>query len=238
MSVSDIEFLAHEDTPFGTMILQRQGVPSEPGALVTEIMLDNEFLMSSRITFSERALVTVALEMHAGKDLQVLVGGLGLGYTGFEAAKSSRVARIEVIEFVGGVIDWMKGGLVPLSDQIAAEPRIEIVQADVFRRLAEPPEPGAPPSDLILIDVDHSPIEPLDDTRDPGFYSAPGLRAALRHLAPEGVLGVWSHSGNSAFADAMREVFAQVRVEPVTFFNDVIGRETTDWLFFGRDPKA
>jgi spermidine synthase len=235
MSDSNIEFLAHQDTAIGTLILRRRALLSKPGTVVTEITLDHEFLMSSYITVSERALSRIALEMHTGSRLQVLVGGLGLGYTAWEALQSSRVARAEVVEFSAAVIAWMKEGLVPLSSRLAAEPRVEIVEGDVFKRLSLPPDPAAPLFDLILIDVDHSPDEHLGNVGNEGFYTAEGLRAARRHLAPGGVLGVWSYAESSPFAEALREVFREVRIEPVTFVNDLIDEDTTDWLFFARD---
>jgi spermidine synthase len=234
MSDSNIEFLAHQDTAIGTLILRRRALLSKPGTVVTEITLDHEFLMSSYITVSERALARIALEMHTGDQLQILVGGLGLGYTAWEVLQSSRVARAEVVEFVPAVIGWMKEGLVPLSSPLAAEPRVEIVQGDVFQKLALPPDPAGPPFDLILIDVDHSPAEHLSDARNDGFYTAEGLRAARRHLAPGGVLGVWSYAESSPFVGALHEVFREVRVEPLTYLNDLIDGETTDWLFFAR----
>ncbi len=235
MDDSNIEFLAHQDTAIGTLILRRRALLSRPGTVVTEITLDHEFLMSSYITVSERALARIALEMHSGSQLQVLVGGLGLGYTAWEILQSSRVARAEVVEFVPAVIAWMKQGLVPLSSRLAAAPRVQIVEGDVFRRLALPSDPVGPLFDLILIDVDHSPAEQLDTTRDNGFYTTEGLRAARRHLAPGGVLGVWSYAESSPFAEALREVFREVRIEPVTFVNDLVDEEMTDWLFFARD---
>jgi hypothetical protein len=61
------------------------------------------------------------------------------------------------------------------------------------------------------------------------------LQAARRHPAPGGVLAVWSYAESSPFADALREVFKQVRVEPVTFRNDLVDEQVTDWLFFARD---
>ena len=238
MDDSNIEFLAHQDTAIGTLILRRRALLSRPGTVVTEITLDHEFLMSSYITVSERALARIALEMHSGSQLQVLVGGLGLGYTAWEVLQSSRVARAEVVEFVPAVIAWMKQGLVPLSSRLAAAPRVQIVEGDVFRRLALPSDPVGPLFDLILIDVDHSPAEQLDTTRDNGFYTTEGLRAARRHLAPGGVLGVWSYAESSPFAEALREVFREVRIEPVTFVNDLVDEETTDWLFFARGVMA
>ena len=86
---------------------------------------------------------------------------------------------------------------------------------------------------MILIDVDHSPEERLGDPCVP-FYTTPGLLAARRHLAADGVLAVWSYAESSPFADALREVFEQVRVEPVTYDNRLIDRQLTDWLFFAR----
>lgn len=235
MAESNLEFLAHQDTEIGTLILRRRRLLSRPDTVVTEITLSHEFLMSSHVTTSERALSRIALEMHAGDSLQVLVGGLGLGYTAFEVLQSPRVARAEVVEFVPAVIDWMKAGLFPLSEALAAEPRLAVMSGDVYERLSRPPDPAAPRFDLILIDVDHSPAEPLSEAHGDRFYTAAGLRAARAHLAPGGILAVWSYAESSSFAGALREVFGEVRVEPVRVVNDLFDSETTDWLFFARN---
>jgi hypothetical protein len=78
LKTSNVEFLAHEDTAIGTLMLRRRELLSKPGTVVTEITLDHEFLMSSYSNASERALSQVAREMHGGRELNVLVGGLGL----------------------------------------------------------------------------------------------------------------------------------------------------------------
>jgi spermidine synthase len=234
VDASNFEFIAHQDTAIGTLILRRRELLSRPGTVVTEITLDHEFLMSSHITFSERALSRIALEMHRGERLRVLVGGLGLGYTAWEVLQSPRVEHVEVVELEPAVIRWMREGLVPLSGSLSGEPRVDLVAGDVYQRLAQSPDPAAPRPDLILIDVDHSPDERLGDSNQ-GFYTVDGLRRARRHLAPNGVLGVWSYAESSPFADALHEVFREVRIEPVTFVNDLIDEETTDWLFFARD---
>jgi spermidine synthase len=110
-----------------------------------------------------------------------------------------------------------------------------VVDGDVVQRLTGPPDAGARKFDLILIDVDHSPDERLGESRYSGFYDADGLRQARRHLAPDGVLGVWSYAESSPFLDALQEVFRVARAEPVTFRNDLIDETTTDWLFFAHD---
>ena len=110
MSDSNLEILAYEPSPLGLLCLRRRELLSQPGTIVTEVTLNHEFLMSSLYTDSERALSRTALEMHSGKDLRVLVGGLGLGYTAREALLSDRVASVEVVELLPQVIDWLARG--------------------------------------------------------------------------------------------------------------------------------
>jgi spermidine synthase len=230
MSKFDLEVLAYEESPVGMICLRRRELLSEPGTVVTEITLDHEFLMSSHVTVSERALARRALELHPGKALQVLVGGLGLGYTAREALASPRVARVEVIEYLPQVIDWLERGLVPLSEELRAEARFAVEQGDVYGYLAaEPPKRY----DVILVDVDHSPDERLGSASD-SFYTRDGLSCAKRHLRPGGVLGVWSYTGSPDFEDALRGVFDEVHVETETFVHALLGDEETNWLFLAR----
>ncbi|MBI4422489.1 MAG: spermidine synthase [Elusimicrobia bacterium] len=224
------EVLAYEDTALGPLCLRRRELLVEPGTVVTEVTLDHEFLMGSYNTASERALASVALALRPGRDLDVLVGGLGLGYTAREALASDRVGRVEVVELLPQVIGWVERGLVPLAGELKADPRLAIVEGDVYRRLAAPPRRA---HDLILIDVDHSPSERLDEASG-SFYAREGLESAKRHLRPGGVLAVWSCAESSPFSEALRRAFREVRVEPVAFMNKLVGSAQTDWLFFAR----
>ncbi len=228
MSKLNLEILAYEESPLGLLCLRRRELLSQPGTIVTEVTLNHEFLMSSLYTDSEQALARMALEMHSGDDLQVLVGGLGLGYTVHEALLSDRVSQVEVVELLPQVIDWLERGLVPLSPELCGEPRMVVTEGDVYGRLAGPPGDLL---DLILIDVDHSPQERLGEGSI-SFYTEQGLLAARQHLATDGVLGVWSYAESSPFADALRTVFDHVRVEPVSHENRLIDEQQTDWLFF------
>lgn len=231
MSKSNFEILAYEDSPLGPLCLRRRELLSRPGTIVTEVTLNHEFLMSSLYTDSERELARIAIEMNQNESLNVLVGGLGLGYTAREALQSPRCVTVEVIELLPQVITWLKQGLVPLSDELKDEPRLDILEGDVYARLAVTPITHY---DVIMIDVDHSPDERLGD-ENASFYSIDGLHAAKAHLAPEGVLAIWSYAESSPFADALRAVFKNVRVEPVTYDNQLVDEQPTDWLFFASD---
>jgi spermidine synthase len=229
MRPSNLEILAYEDTPLGPLCLRRRELLAEPGTIVTEVTLDHEFLMSSYNTDSERAISNRSIELHGGRDLKVLVGGLGLGYTAHELLKNEHVASVEVIEFLPQVINWLRTGLVPLSPELNAATNLRITAGDVYQSLHDD---SADQYDLIVIDVDHSPSDQLGE-EDHSFYTAEGLAKAKTHLREGGILAVWSYAENSNFSQALRQTFKTVVVEPIKTNNALVGQEQTDWLFFG-----
>ncbi len=93
---------------------------------------------------------------------------------------------------------------------------------------------GSGSLDLVLIDVDHSPEDHLG-VGNQSFYTRSGLMRAKRHLAAGGMLAVWSYAESSPFVDALRAAFAVVEVVPVSYVNDLVDEEHTDWLFLARD---
>jgi spermidine synthase len=230
LKTSNLEVLAYEDTPLGAICLRRRELLSAPGTVVTEITLDHMLLMSSYHTASERALSSCALERHSGSGLRVLIGGLGLGYTALEVLRTDRVASVDVVELLPQVVGWVRDGLVPESDALNRDPRLRVLEGDVYAMLAAAPERQF---DLILVDVDHSPDEKLAEG-SAGFYTEAGLASARRHLAPGGVLAVWSSAESSPFAAALRAVFEHVDVEEVSFQNHLIGETELNWLFLAR----
>jgi len=229
MSASNLEILAYEDTPLGPLCLRRRDLLSEPGTVITEVTLNHEFLMSSHNTDSERAIANRSVEIHGGRNLKTLVGGLGLGYTTHELLVSSNTASVEVVEYLPQVITWLKAGLIPLSAELNAADKLHLTHGDVYQRLAAEPDELF---DVIVIDVDHSPDDQLSET-DHSFHTAQGLRTAKAHLRDGGVLAVWSYAESSEFSEALHSVFDRVLVEPITTINTLVDHEQTDWLFFG-----
>ncbi len=75
------EELDYQETPLGELVLRRRKSPSIPDELVYEVTINGEMLMSSTVNASERALARLALAGRDDRPLDVLVGGLGLGYT-------------------------------------------------------------------------------------------------------------------------------------------------------------
>ncbi|HUS33168.1 MAG TPA: hypothetical protein VMZ53_31920 [Kofleriaceae bacterium] len=223
----EFEVLEHTESPVGVLMLRRRTAPVDG---VLELALEHQLLMSSAVTVSEREQATRAIAMHGGSHLDVMIGGLGLGYTAKAALDSDRVARVEVVELVQGVIDWVQRGIIPLGTELFADPRFHVTQDDVFERLTRPPTTK---HDILIIDVDHSPDERLGETSD-SFYAHANLTLAARHLKAGGVFGVWSTSPNPAFEAELHKAFREVRVDPIEFFNETTGLQETNWLFLAR----
>jgi len=233
MSHSNLQILGYETTPLGYLCLRRRELLSRPGTVITEITLDHQLLMSSHNTVSERALATEALARHPSDDLSVLVAGLGLGYTAAAVLESARVERLEVIEFLPAVVGFLKEGLLPLSSELLGDARFGVREGDGYALLHGQ---AIERWDLVLIDVDHSPGDHLGAGNE-SFYTRSGLVRAKGHLAPGGILAVWSYADSSPFVDALHAVFAVVEVVPVSYVNDLVDEEHTDWLFLARDER-
>lgn len=236
MTKPRFEILDYVDTALGPLCLRRRDLLGMPGVTVTEVSLDHELLMSSLNTTSERELATRATAWHGGDGLRVMVGGLGLGYTAQAALDTGKAAHVDVVELLPDVIRWFRDGLVPLAN-LAHDPQVALIEGDAYGELLGPPP--AEPWDLILIDVDHSPSERLDPTTSKPFYAGEGLVRVYEHLAPGGVLAVWSVSDDPAFVAALGAVFCEVTSERVAWVNDLVGdgQEVEDTLFLARRTR-
>src|SRR5881397_2162841 len=118
----NFEELDYRETPLGELILRRRRLLSLGGMDVYEVKLGDAFLMSSLFHEVEVALAHLGLAELEGDDWDVLVGGLGLGYTARAALEHSEVASLLVIEALQPVIDWHERGVLPLGAQIAEDP--------------------------------------------------------------------------------------------------------------------
>lgn len=238
MSV-DFEELDYRPTPLGELILRRRTDPRLGDEAIYEVKLGEDFLMSSLFTDGEVALADRALAELEGGGLDVVVGGLGLGYTADAVLRHDTVRTMIVVEYLDGVIDWHRRGLVPLAGRLTGDPRCRLVQGDFFD-MVDDPERGfderAPGRrfDALLVDIDHSPRHWLDPGNE-RFYVPAGLRSAAAHLRPGGVLGLWSNDPPDAdFGEALESVFADSRTHVVTFHNPYTGGESASTVYVAR----
>ena len=154
-------------------------------------------LMNSRLSGSEEALATLAVE-RVGRDAHLLVGGYGMGFTLRAAlAALGPKGRVTVAELVPEVIDWAKGPMAQITAGGLDDPRTTVVLGDVGEAIRA----GA--YDAILLDVDNGP-EGLSRPANDRLYDAGGLAAAKAALKPGGVLAVWSSAPSQAFTRRLR----------------------------------
>jgi spermidine synthase len=231
------EELDYRLTPIGALSLRRRRELSL-GVDVFEIKLGDEYLMSSLFTASEIALARLGLAELSRPGLDVVVGGLGLGYTAQAVLKHAAVKHLLVVEALDAVIDWHETGLLPLGPELTKDPRCRFVLGDLFalansKEGFDPDEP-ARRFDAILVDIDHSP-DRLLNPRSAAFYQPEGLKRLAFHLQPGGVFGLWSNElPDEAFTERLSTVFAEARAERVTFHNPLQDRESTQTIYLAR----
>jgi spermidine synthase len=200
------ELLGQTRTPEGEqMTLTRQG--SE-----YVILASGKPLMSSRMHGSEEALATLACARARMLEApQVLVGGLGMGFT-LRATLDVLPpgATVVVAELVPAVVEWNRGLLGPLADHPLKDPRVVVDEGDVAATLRANPDRF----DAVLLDVDNGPAA-FTATRNAGLYDDRGLAAAHAALKAGGVLAVWSAWEDRRFEQRLRYGGFAVTVERV-----------------------
>jgi spermidine synthase len=164
------------------------------------ILFGRNELMSTRVRGSEEALATLACRKLQGRAPNVLIGGLGLGFTlGAALAALPANATISVAELVPAIVTWAKGPLAPIFGQNLIDPRVSVEICDVHDRIAR----ANAGFDAILLDVDNGPDGLIHAAND-RLYGDRGLRAARAALKPGGVLAIWSAYPDKAFAARLR----------------------------------
>lgn len=100
------EELDYSKTERGELILRRRKVPMLEDHIVYEVLLRDEFLMSSLFHEAEDALARLGIgELSASPPpFDIVVGGLGLGHTAATALECPEVRSLLVVEVFPEVI--------------------------------------------------------------------------------------------------------------------------------------
>lgn len=174
-----------------------------------EIISNGTFLMDTRAGASERLLVTAALD-RLGRPADILIGGLGVGFTLAEALRRPGVRTVTVIEREPAVIGWHATHLRRFSGGALGDPRVRVERADLLEWLRA----GEPAYDVICLDIDNGPEWTVTEA-NAALYDARGLERLASRLRPGGVLAVWSAGAAPAFEARLGSRFADVAALPV-----------------------
>lgn len=225
-----------QPTPIGQISLRRRRIPGLTDDDIYEVKLGEEFLMSSLFVKAEEALSDLGLAALDGRPADVVVGGLGLGYTAVAALKHETVRELLVVELLEPVIKWHKNENVPLGSILNADSRNRYVQGSFFD-LAKGEPTGFDPEhpgrvfDAILLDIDHSPSALLNEA-NASFYQTETLSTMAKQLRAKGVFALWSNETPAAdFTEKLKTVFASVETHIIRFYNPFQNNEATATVY-------
>jgi len=226
VEIPRFEELDYQKTPIGDLILRKRTVLSLGNREIYEIILGNAFLMSSMFTVVEQELSRLGLnavrKSFPAEKLDVIVGGLGLGYTARAALEFDEVGSLGIVEYLAPVIEWHEKEMVPLGEGLNRDPRCRFIHGDFFElSLQGRYEEGREDYHAILLDIDHSPAHLL--TADNGeFYATEGLRRFSSLIKAGGLFGLWSDDPpEEQFLASLGEVFETVESHVVPFHNPI-----------------
>lgn len=214
--------LARASSPRGEVVL------SERDGGVVELRVNGVFVMDTAETSSEVALATGAMTLVSGP-VEVLVGGLGLGFTAQALLADPRVRRVDVVEIEPAVIGWMREGTIPHGPALLADERLRVVPGDLASVVTG--AVGGSSYDLVLLDVDNGPGN-LVHEQNARIYTQAFLRQLREIMQPRGVLAIWSSHPSATLEAELAGVFGSADSTEVPV--DLQGRDEAYWLISAR----
>jgi len=233
------EELDYRPTPIGDLRLRRRRMMKFGDLDIFEIILGDDFLMTSLFHESEDQLSIIGLAELAGENLDVVVGGLGLGYTAVAALEQEKIGSLTVVDYLEGVIDWHNRGLVPMSERMTSDARCQFVHGDFFALSQDTQNsynPGEPERKYhaILLDIDHTPTHVLNPS-NLHLYTEQGLSELASHLQNDGVFALWSDGHPvDTFTEQLNKVFNNAKAHLVEFDNPVTGGSSVGTVYVAR----
>jgi spermidine synthase len=191
--------VARAESERGQVVLRRR--IEEHAADTLELRVNGVFVMDTKETTSEIELAAAALDL-VEDPRDVVVGGLGLGFTTQAVLADHRVEKVKVVEIEDRLVGWMRDGTIPHGPALLADRRVQMVNADIVMAVAE----AMSTYDLVLLDVDNGPGHLVHEANS-GIYELEFIASTKRILNPGGALVVWSAGLAPELAAVMESVF-------------------------------
>ncbi len=172
------------------------------------IKINGQELMNSRHHESEQELARLGCANLSSRSApQVLIGGLGMGYTLRQTLDMlGPTARVVVSELLSAVVDWNRKYLKDLNGGALDDKRTSLVTGDIFRLLSR----SIHQFDAILLDIDNGPSA-ITDSGNQRLYSPAGIQACRRALRKQGTLAIWSSEPSKVFEQLLISCGFKVR---------------------------
>lgn len=222
--------VARAESPRGEIVLRERRDPGAgPNApVVLELRVNGVFVMDTFETSSEKGLATAALKQ-VESPRNVVIGGLGLGFTLHEVLADQRVEKLVVVEVEDALVQWMRDGTVPHGPSYLADERVTVMTADIRIAMAEA-TPAA--YDLVLLDVDNGPGFLVYDDNE-AIYQREFLQQVKGALRPGGALVIWSAAESPTLQAEMEQVFGESVAVPYDV--TLQSRDEHYWIYLARN---
>ena len=188
-------------TPNGELQLSRMEAEGETHF---ELIMNGVFLMASYNAPNCRVLTDAVM---SGADqrghMDLLIGGLGMGFALRRALEYSNVRTVCVVERESKIVEWNR--LYLGNNDILDDPRTELVVGDFHDYVH-----GNPRSyHGIAMDIDNGPdwIVGQENRR---AYSLSMLQVLRSRLRPGGILAILGHAEHGNYERALEQVFEEV----------------------------
>jgi len=194
-----------------------------------QIVCNGAFVIASSNERSSRALIAAARPYLPDRPLDVLIGGLGMGYALDEALDLPALRGVTLAEYEPLIVEWFTTHMRERAARVERDARTRIVVVDVRDLLA-----GGARYDLIALDTDNGPRW-LIRAGNAGLYEADGLRQTASVVRPDGVVVFWSPERYAAFESALEGAFGAVSAAPA---RDVVEGRPIDYVMYVcREPR-
>jgi len=136
----------------------------------------------------------------------ILIGGLGMGFTLQEVLKNPKVQLVDVIEIEPQIKKWNQEIFSTQNGRVLNDPRTRVIITDIINYFKHPLQKNY---DLIIMDIDNGPgnvIHP-DNTY---IYSTEMLKfmsELLQSKKPKGLVGIWSTTKEKWFSNRLNSIF-------------------------------
>lgn len=190
-----------------------------------QVISNGTFLMDTRAGRSEQLLVDAALERHSAPR-DVLIGGLGVGFSLVAALADRRVAQVTVVEVERALVDWHDTHLASFSGGLLHDARVVVIVEDISTHLAA----CASSYDVLCLDVDNGPDWTVTEANG-ALYDDAGSRLVVGALRPHGVLSVWSANASPDYEQRLR-----THLDDLTVLTVPRDRGEPDVVYVGTRP--
>ena len=191
-----------------------------------ELIVNGVFIMASYNGLSSELLVRNSVKKLNLSDSNILIGGLGMGYSVKEACKYRKeLKEIHVVEIEPQIIKWNKELLSDLNGKYLTDERVSVINDDFYQYVYS----TNVNYNIVCMDIDNGPMM-LSSENNIKVYSLDFFRQVKKILMDEALFVIWSCNEDSTLLSNLRKVFPNCWVEEV--MENHQGTDIAYYLYF------